>query len=126
MKHRLTKLAVFILLGAIVNVAVAWGCAYWIVPYNGQVLPAQNGIVQIWFAVGESWPRWIFKELRQRGASTLVWWEERVDPRTVERKVLGTWIGPFYEQASRPLWSAVGRTPVAPQQVTTSQGRSIV
>ncbi len=29
MKRRLTKLAVFLLLGAIVNVAVAWGCAAW-------------------------------------------------------------------------------------------------
>ena len=29
-KHRLTKLVVFLLLGAIVNVAVAWGCAGWI------------------------------------------------------------------------------------------------
>ncbi len=27
MKRRLTKLVVFLLLGAIVNVAVAWGCA---------------------------------------------------------------------------------------------------
>ncbi|MEE9128804.1 MAG: hypothetical protein V3T84_02210 [Phycisphaerales bacterium] len=30
MKRRLTKLVVFLLLGAIVNVAVAWGCAYWV------------------------------------------------------------------------------------------------
>ncbi len=30
MKRRLTKLAVFLLLGAIVNVAVAWGCAAWV------------------------------------------------------------------------------------------------
>ena len=30
MKRRLTKLVVFLLLGAIVNVAVAWGCAAWI------------------------------------------------------------------------------------------------
>ena len=29
MKRRLTKLVVFLLLGAIVNVAVAWGCAKW-------------------------------------------------------------------------------------------------
>ena len=32
MKRRLTKLVVILLLGAIVNVAVAWGCATWIVP----------------------------------------------------------------------------------------------
>ncbi len=30
MKRRLTKLAIFLLLGAVVNVAVAWGCATWI------------------------------------------------------------------------------------------------
>ena len=30
MKRRLTKLVVFLLLGAIVNVAVAWGCGAWI------------------------------------------------------------------------------------------------
>ena len=29
MKRRLTKLAVFLVLGAVVNVAVAWGCASW-------------------------------------------------------------------------------------------------
>ena len=29
-KRRLTKLVVFLLLGAIVNVAVAWGCAMWV------------------------------------------------------------------------------------------------
>ncbi len=29
MKRRLTKLVLFLLLGAIVNVAVAWGCALW-------------------------------------------------------------------------------------------------
>ena len=29
MKRRLTKLVVFVLLGAVVNVAVAWGCACW-------------------------------------------------------------------------------------------------
>ena len=29
MKRRLFKLVVFLLLGAIVNVAVGWGCAYW-------------------------------------------------------------------------------------------------
>ena len=29
MKRRLTKLAVFLLLGAVINIAVAWGCALW-------------------------------------------------------------------------------------------------
>ncbi len=29
MKRRLTKLVVFLLLGAIVNIALAWGCTFW-------------------------------------------------------------------------------------------------
>ncbi len=33
MKRRLAKLVVFLLLGAVVNVAVAWGCAAWIDPF---------------------------------------------------------------------------------------------
>ena len=37
MKRRLTKLVVFLLLGAIVNVAVAWGCATWIVPLTNDL-----------------------------------------------------------------------------------------
>ncbi len=32
MKRRLLILAVFLLLGAVVNVAVAWGCAVWVPP----------------------------------------------------------------------------------------------
>ncbi|MCH7848432.1 MAG: hypothetical protein IIB99_11610 [Planctomycetes bacterium] len=127
MKHRLTKLVVFLLLGAIVNVAVAWASAYWIVPYNGQVLPSQNGVVQVYFAVGDSLPRRIFKELRQPGASTLVWWDERSDPRPVRLKnAFVTSMRPLYEQASPPLWSEVGPTPVASQQIETWWGRPII
>ena len=39
MKRRLTKLVAFLLLGAIVNVAVAWGCAltFWYAGYRGTV-----------------------------------------------------------------------------------------
>ena len=127
MKRRLFKLVVFLLLGTIVNVAVAWGCAYWIVPYNGQVLPAQNGIVQIWFAVGDSLPRRIFKELRQPGASTLVWWDERSEPISVEHKdYLVFSMRNIFKQASPPLWSEVGPTPVASQQIETWWGPPIV
>jgi hypothetical protein len=32
MKRRIAKLVIFLLLGAIVNVAVAWGCALWLPP----------------------------------------------------------------------------------------------
>ena len=33
MKRRVTKLAIFLLLGAIINVAVAWGCAAYLCPF---------------------------------------------------------------------------------------------
>ena len=36
MKRWFTRLAVFLLLGAIVNVAVAWGCAVWVDPTKGE------------------------------------------------------------------------------------------
>ena len=127
MKRWLTKLVVFLLLGAIINVAVAWGFAYWTVPYQGQILPAPNGIVEVYFAVGESLPRWVFKELRQRGASTLIWWDQRPEPKPVEStQVLVFSMENIFKQASPPPWSAVGRTPVASQQVETSQVRPIV
>ncbi len=42
MKRRLTKLVVFLLLGAIVNVAVAWGCATWIVPLKNDLAAWQR------------------------------------------------------------------------------------
>ncbi len=127
MKCRITRLVVFLVLSAIVNVAVAWGFAYWIVPYKGQIFPAQNGIVEVYFAVGDSLPRWVFKELRQPGASTLVWWDQRSDPKPVESKqALVFSMRNLFEQASPPPWSAVRRTPVASQQVETSQVRPIV
>ncbi len=37
MKRWLAKTAVFLLLGAVVNVAVAWGCAYWVDSYQSGV-----------------------------------------------------------------------------------------
>ena len=38
MKRRLFKLTLFLLLGAVLNVAVAWGCAVWLAPYGGSTL----------------------------------------------------------------------------------------
>ena len=54
MKRRLFKLVAFLLLGAIVNVAVAWGCALWppavpSSPHGGDGVPK--------LAPGTSWPR---------------------------------------------------------------------
>ncbi|MFB3112460.1 MAG: hypothetical protein ACE10G_10540, partial [Gemmatimonadales bacterium] len=37
MKRWISKLVVFLLLGAVVNVAVAWGCATWIVPLKNDL-----------------------------------------------------------------------------------------
>ena len=72
-------------------------------------------------------PRRIFKELRQPGASTLVWWDERSDPKPVESKKYITISLPNqFKQASPPLWSAVGRTPVASQQIKTRWGPPII
>ena len=42
MKRGLFKLVVFLLLGAIVNVAVAWGCATWIVPLKNDLAAWQR------------------------------------------------------------------------------------
>ena len=42
MKRRLTKLVVFLLLGAIVNVAVAWGCAIFSDVSTGFPLPTRE------------------------------------------------------------------------------------
>ncbi len=54
MKRRLFTLAIFLLLGAVVNVAVAWGCALWppavpSSPHGGDGVPK--------LAPGTSWPR---------------------------------------------------------------------
>ena len=55
MKRRLTKLVVFVLLGAIVNVAVAWGCALWLdirkgmsTVYRGPDLHDRRSIETLW------------------------------------------------------------------------------
>ncbi len=50
MKRRLIIIAVFLLLGAVVNVAVAWGCAVWAPPAPG-VDTSQR------LANGSHWPR---------------------------------------------------------------------
>ena len=58
MRRWLTRLAVFLLLGAIVNVAVAWGCAAWVDTYQSgkgykyAVLATPQGY--FWIVRGES------------------------------------------------------------------------
>ena len=60
MKRRLRIIAVFLLLGAVVNVAVAWGCVAWI--YVEPETPryrfaiAEDGHSYVYWAV-DSWPR---------------------------------------------------------------------
>ena len=44
MKHRLFKLALFLLLGAIVNVAVAWSSAMWFSQINTKLNPSFDGL----------------------------------------------------------------------------------
>ncbi len=44
MKGRLRKLVLLVLLGAVVNVAVAWGCATWIVPLKNDWAALQRQI----------------------------------------------------------------------------------
>ncbi len=44
MKGRLRKLVLLVLLGAVVNVAVAWGCATWIVPLTNDLAAFQRQI----------------------------------------------------------------------------------
>jgi hypothetical protein len=54
--RRLLKLGVFLMLGAIVNVAVAWGCALWL-PYPVLFTPTPIECPDTWPAyLQESWP----------------------------------------------------------------------
>ena len=46
MKRRLLIIAIFLLLGAVVNVAVAWGCALWTIRVPGGA--GRYGISEIW------------------------------------------------------------------------------
>ena len=42
MKRRLLTIAIFLLAGAVVNVAVAWGCAVWVPTHNSQRVLAEH------------------------------------------------------------------------------------
>ena len=67
MKGRLRKLVLFLLLGAIVNVGVAWGCAL------GLPLLTANGPYGRYGATGECSPSWDVEELDRLGATRYVW-----------------------------------------------------
>ncbi len=67
MKRRLTKLVVFLLLGAVVNVAVAWGCALG--------LPVLSWDGPFWRSsrTGDPAPYWVVQQLERPGAMRYTW-----------------------------------------------------
>ncbi|MCH8260894.1 MAG: hypothetical protein IIC46_11885 [Planctomycetes bacterium] len=62
MRRRLTKLVVFLLLGAVVNVAVAWGCALCL-----PLMPAESSLSRFAVTHDEA-PFWFVEERQRRGA----------------------------------------------------------
>ena len=70
MKRRLLIIAVFLLLGAVVNVAVAWGCALWgpPLPYVGPTTPAG-----MWHRpVPNDWPRPVVRKIQSNFGHTRI------------------------------------------------------
>ncbi len=63
MKRRLFKLVVFLMLGAVVNVAVAWGCALWV--DRGQAKIAAGRTLQGYI--------WVVRRGSARGAEFVLW-----------------------------------------------------
>ena len=115
MKRRLLIAAIFLLVGAVVNVAVAWGCAMWIgeleataecALVGGPADPTETGVlVVMWSRVG----------------SDRVLWTQQGAPRAdATRGELGQWVDMrrFREaslgMASLPWWSTMGRGVVSP------------
>ena len=79
MRRRLTKLVVFLLLGAIVNVAVAWGCAMRDPWYNREARLATEDDTRWWHAhVPEDFPAtpWKVAENRAFGVSKTMMLEQ--------------------------------------------------
>ncbi len=67
MKGRLRKLVLFLLLGAIINVAVAWACALEL------ALLTANGPFGRSGATGDRAPCWVVEELDRLGATRYLW-----------------------------------------------------
>ena len=60
MKRRLTKLVVFLLLGAIVNVAVAWGCMYFFSPRARIPREYADRIIEDLWPLPYPHPEWVY------------------------------------------------------------------
>ena len=73
MKRWRFKVVVFLLLGAIVNVGVAWGCAL------GLPLLTANGPFGRSGATGDRAPYWVVDQLQRPGAMRYVWMDVPVD-----------------------------------------------
>ena len=99
MKRRLVLAAIFLLAGAVVNVAVAWGCAYWIsvppvVPaavdsgfWRGP-LPSNADSPQKWWGLG----RWKAPGTTRFIIHFLpVWWSPDAPPGPTVEQVLPRW-----------------------------------
>ena len=59
MKRRLFKLVLFLLLGAVVNVAVAWGCARFFSPRSNVIIRDAIGRIEVVYSPAEivhGWP----------------------------------------------------------------------
>ena len=59
MKRRLFKLVLFLLLGAVVNVAVAWGCARFFSPRSNVIIRDSIGRIEVVYSPAEivhGWP----------------------------------------------------------------------
>ena len=71
MKRGLTKLIVFLLLGAIVNVAVAWGCALWI---DVSTVPEDMYVETVFEPYVHK--RWTLLKFKRPGATFFESWRE--------------------------------------------------
>ncbi len=115
MKRRLLIAAIFLLAGAVVNVAVAWGCALWIgereataecALVGGPADPTETGVlVVMWSRVGSDRVLWT-QQGAPRADATKGELNQWVAMRRLREVSLGT--------ATLPWWSTMGRGVVSP------------
>jgi hypothetical protein len=105
MRRRFVRLSVFLLLGAILNIAVAWGCAIW------GTLPDDAGQL---YVAGDP-PRWTFQLDEGFGAQRI-----KSSP-TDEFKNFAFGIMPI--RRAVPSWSRVGQPSDDAQSTTVEDGR---